>query len=80
MKNEIKNLEFDIALIGCGGYSAPIGLFIKEYMNKQAINMGGALQFHFKVIGQRWKFKNGVNVLKHEIPENYLSVENGCYW
>lgn len=80
MKNEIMKLEFDIALISCGGYSGPLGLFIKEIMKKQAINMGGSLQYHFKIIGKRWKIDNGMNVLEHEIPKNYLLVENGCYW
>lgn len=80
MKKEIKILDFDIALLSCGGYSGPIGLYIKDKLNKQAVNMGGSLQYQFNVIGGRWNIKNGIKVLEHEIPKNFKQVENGCYW
>jgi hypothetical protein len=80
MKNDLEKIDFDIALISAGGYSGPLGLFIKK-LGKQAINMGGSLQHHFKVNGNRWgKNPEWINTLEHEIPKNSEKVEGGCYW
>ena len=34
MCQEIKKLDFDIALLGCGGYGLPLCNFIKKDMDK----------------------------------------------
>lgn len=53
MKNEILELDFDIALLGCGAYGFPLASYIKK-AGKQAIHMGGALQILFGIMGKRW--------------------------
>ena len=92
MKNDIKKLQFDIALLGCGAYGIPLCDFIKNDMNKSAIYIGGGLQLLFGVIGYRWKIRDD---WKQRIKENdikfispnddetivgHKTIENGCYW
>ena len=92
MCREIQNIDFDIALLSCGGYGLPLCSFIKEYLNKQAIYVGGELQMWFGVLGKRW----GENLFWQEIIKNCPStfirpsgdeicknlntIEGGCYW
>ena len=91
MKKDISKLDFDIALLGCGGYGLPLCNFIKMEMNKSAIYIGGGLQLLFGVKGKRWKNhpiigkiinENGnfINPSGDEILKNKDSVEGGCYW
>jgi hypothetical protein len=88
MCNEIENLDFDIAIIGAGGYGLPIGAFIKK-QGRQAIHLGGATQILFGIKGSRWEqipfFQNLFNQhwirpRQDETPENASKVEDGCYW
>ena len=89
MKDDILNLEFDVALLGCGGYGMPLTTFIKKEMNKPAIYIGGGLQILFGIKGHRWdehdtisKFYNEhwVRPLTEERPNTADVVEGGCYW
>lgn len=88
MKRQIKERDFDIALLGCGAYGLPLASYVKQ-MGKQAIYIGGALQLMFGISGKRWENKEHVSryVNQHwvhpsieETPELYASVEAGCYW
>ncbi len=92
MCSEIEKLDFDIALVSCGGYGMPLCDFIKEKLNKSAIYIGGGMQLLFGVIGKRWD--NDVNIQKiikendcvfirpseEETIKNASNVEGGCYW
>ena len=91
MCNDIKNIDFDIALLGCGGYGLPLCNYIKNTLNKSAIYIGGGLQLLFGVMGKRWekhetiqkiiKDNNGfIRPSKNEIIKNKEEIENGCYW
>lgn len=92
MCNDINKLDFDIALVSCGGYALLIGSFIKQKMNKSAIYIGGGLQLFFGVMGKRWETnqtiqkiirENGCKFVRPsitEIPRNCQTVEGGCYW
>lgn len=90
MANDIKKLNFDIALLSCGGYGLPLCNFIYEKMNKSSIYMGGSLQLLFGVYGKRWLnhniigklIKNGtwIRPSQEEQPENFKKIEGGCYW
>ena len=92
MCNDIKNLDFDIALLGCGGYGLPLCNYIKTQLNKSAIYIGGGLQLLFGVMGGRWENnhmwkqiiqKNDTKFIKpsgDEILNNYRNIEGGCYW
>ena len=92
MCNDISKLDFDIALLGCGGYGVPLCNFIKTKLNKSAIYVGGGLQLLFGVMGQRWEnnemwkkiiSENNCNFIKpsgNEIVKHKEIVEGGCYW
>lgn len=92
MCKDISKIEFDIALLGCGGYGLPICNFIKTKLNKSAIYVGGGLQLLFGVMGTRWENnKMWREIIKEndskfirpsgdEICRNYKTIENGSYW
>lgn len=92
MCEDIKNIDFDIALLGCGGYGLPLCHFIKTELNKSAIYIGGGLQLLFGVFGNRWEntefwkkiIKENdckfIRPCEDEICKNANNIENGCYW
>ena len=90
MIKEIKELDFDVALVSCGGYGLPICNYIKEHMNKSSIYVGGGLQLFFGVIGNRWLsdpdwrqriFESPSDFIRpKEIQKNSEKVENSCYY
>jgi hypothetical protein len=43
MKKQIDNIDFDIALIGCGAYGLPLAAHVKR-IGKKAIHIGGSTQ------------------------------------
>lgn len=88
MKKEIKDKDFDIAVLGCGAYGMPLAAEIKK-MGKQVIYMGGVLQMLFGIYGKRWDAEPLAKALKNEHwvepdpnfkPKNNDIVEDGCYW
>ncbi len=88
MKTQLTELDFDVAIIGCGAYGFPLASHVKR-MGKVAIHMGGATQLLFGIKGRRWEespeFKllfneAWVRPLPSEVPQNHLTVEGGCYW
>lgn len=91
MKEDIRKLDFDIALLGCGGYGMPLCDFIKSELGKSAIYSGGGLQLLFGVKGKRWINHSVIGKLikengkfispsGDEIMKNKDKVEGGCYW
>jgi hypothetical protein len=94
MCGDIKELDFDIAILGCGGYGLPLCNFITKDLGKSSVYIGGGLQLLFGVMGKRWEKQNGglwEKIIKQngtkmihpsgdEIPKNSKNVENGCYW
>ena len=92
MCNDIEKLEFDIALLGCGGYGLPLCNFIKTKMNKSAVYIGGGLQLLFGVMGHRWINRedwkkiikeNNTNFIYPSVNEqlnNKNTIENSAYW
>lgn len=84
---EIRTIDFDIALIGAGGYGIPIAADIKR-SGRKAIHTGGATQIMFGIKGGRWDHQGKTNNLynKHwirpladDIPPLMASIENGCF-
>jgi hypothetical protein len=53
-KENISKINFDIALIGAGPISNLLGLYIRDSLKKKALNIGGALQLYYGILGQRW--------------------------
>jgi len=91
MQDKISEVDFDIALVGCGAFGLPLASFIKTELQKTSIHLGGALQLLFGIMGKRWEnynhptFKRFVNEywtkpLPEETPQTHKDVENGCYW
>lgn len=77
LKDRVDNINFDVAIIGCGAWSIPLVSHIKE-MGKIGIHMGGATQILFGIKGGRWlslpsvsKFFNEhwINVLESDLPD-----------
>jgi hypothetical protein len=89
MKHDIAQLEFDVAILGCGGYGLPLGAYVKE-LGKQAIHLGGVTQCLFGIKGRRWVEDYGWDKLyfnehwvypaETERPEGADAVEDACYW
>ena len=88
MKKKISNIDFDIAIVGCGAYSFPLGSYIKS-IGKKSIIMGGATQILFGIKGTRWDNHPKLSKLyneywvrpdSNEIPKGAEKVEGGCYW
>lgn len=88
MKREIDKIDFDVAVIGAGGYGLPLGSYIKD-KGKQAIHLGGATQIMFGIKGHRWDNHEFISKLYNEDwirpldKERYKGaekVEKGCYW
>ena len=92
MCRDISELDFDIALVGCGGYGLPICNYILKNLKKSAIYVGGGLQLLFGIMGKRWEtspyWKEIIKVHNpsfirpsgDEILKNHEFIEQGCYW
>lgn len=88
MEKQMDNIDYDIAIIGCGAYGMPLALHAKD-MGKKAVHMGGATQILFGVSGRRWdqnpnisKFYNEfwIRPNQNEMVLGQSKVENACYW
>lgn len=89
MKEEISNLDFDIALLGCGAYGMPLASYIKNNLKKSSIYIGGSIQILFGIKGKRWDNNSEIVSMyneywkrpkKEETPDNFAVVEGGTYW
>ncbi len=89
MCSDIFNIDFDIALLGCGSYGLPLCDFIKNKLKKSAIYIGGGLQLYFGIKGKRWENSNDITKFYNEYwvrpnieetPASSTMVEGGCYW
>ena len=91
MYQKAMEIDFDVAIIGCGAYGLPLAAKIKA-SGKQAIHLGGVTQILFGIRGKRWdeeahydyirKLYNDswVHPAKEDRPKNSNRVEGGCYW
>ena len=89
MKNQMNNIDYDVAIIGCGAYGFPLASHAKK-MGKIGIHLGVVTQLLFGIKGKRWEeWKHYTELRKNEgeswvyaneIPKDYKKVENGCYW
>lgn len=83
--------QFDIALLGCGGYGMPLAGYIHG-LGKSAIYIGGGLQLLFGVTGRRWDKHEIISKLVgmdgstwvrpsgDEVIDGSNTIEGGCYW
>jgi hypothetical protein len=85
---EIKKVDFDIALLGCGAYGHMLCHRIHSELGKDAIYIGGSIQTIFGILSKRELESSKLPVNDYwitDIPEeykppNYKQIENGCYW
>lgn len=85
---QMRENDFDVALLGCGALGLPLGLFAKQ-LGRQAIHMGGFLQVLFGIHGGRFRRdpvytelfnESWIAPATTETPAEASRVENGCYW
>jgi len=85
---QVAAADFEVAILGCGGYGLPLGGFIKD-LGKACIHIGGATQILFGIWGARWRGNADFRALstsawvsprEGEKPPGADSVEGGCYW
>ena len=84
MKTEVDKKEYDIAIIGCGSYSIPLGAHIKG-AGKMAVHLGGTTQLLFGIKGSRWDNQaekiyneNWIRPLSCDTPDNIHTKDS--YW
>lgn len=88
MIKQVEQIDFDVALIGCGPFSTFLATHIKR-MGKVGIQYGGALQMLFGVRGSRWDENESykqyyneywVRASKNNAPKSTKNLDDGCYW
>lgn len=86
MLNDIRKIEFDVALIGAGAYCFLFGAEIKR-MGKIAIETCGNTPLFFGVYSERnlrqgcEEYMTDARIRPMETPpKRYKEVEGGCYW
>lgn len=88
MKKQMDEIDFDVAIIGCGAYGMALAIHAKK-IGKQAIHMGGATQILFGIKGRRWDDNPVISKLyneywirpgKNETVVNQETIEGACYW
>ena len=87
---ELEKREYDILLLGCGGYSYPLGAMAKK-MGKIAIYIGGVLQLFFGIKGRRYEMNDKfikmmtdewirpIELSERRIDKNYPDAYS-AYW
>jgi hypothetical protein len=86
--DDIKKMDFDIVLLGCGCYGHMLCHKISEELNKDAIYLGGSIQTLFGILSSRERQHSNLPYNEHWItkipveyrPANYKDIEDGCYW
>jgi hypothetical protein len=88
LKNEMSQLDYDVALIGAGAFSLPLVVHAKN-AGRIGIHLGGPLQILFGILGGRWTWNpdfkpfiksTWVRPSEDETPKTASLVESGCYW
>lgn len=86
MLDDIKKIDFDVALVGAGAYGFPLSVELKK-MGKIVIETCGHTPLFFGVYGER-DVRQGIAEYMtdawirpiEEKPKAYKKVEDGCYW
>ena len=78
MDNKMDEVDYDVALIGCGAYGFPLAAHAKR-TGHQAVHMGGSLQLLFGIKGARWEdAKYGVK--EWGLPEGFYPALFNEWW
>jgi hypothetical protein len=73
MKQEIRKLDFDVALLSCGSYAGPLGVEIAS-QGKKAIYIGGVLNVLFNIFGQRYNTEFVKSIINTETTIDALET------
>lgn len=78
IKNDIKDIDFDIAFLSCAAYSMPLGDYISKDLQKKAVYIGGILNMMFAIYGGRYKqmYKYIVNMNNLISPVENADIEH----
>lgn len=90
MVAQCRQMDFDVAIVGCGAYGFPLAAEIRK-MGKVAIHLGGATQLMFGILGHRWEDEYAefcrdvvneywVRPQESEKISGANQVEEACYW
>lgn len=92
MIDEIKAIDFDVAVVAAGAYGLPLSSEIKS-LGKVVIHLAGASQLLFKIIGGRWeqfpRYKNLMDDswirpldsdIDNDIRVAFQKLEGPGYW
>lgn len=88
LKQQMSVEPFDVAIIGAGAWALPLTIHAKQ-CGAFGINMGGALQLLFGIMGARWDAHSVISKVRNdawtrpsedERPKRLQLTENGCYW
>lgn len=88
LRHQMEQIDFDMAIIGCGAWSLPLAVHAKR-LGKVGIHLGGPAQLVFGILGQRWDQKphhsryfneHWVRPGDEERPDTFTKIEGGCYW
>ena len=95
MKQKMDEIDYDMALIGCGAYGLHLAAHAKR-MGKKSIHLGGALQVLFGIVGKRYEDPKHINgfypslfnehwtrPMNEERPKNFHLLEHfndTSYW
>lgn len=81
-------MDFDIALISCGGYGLPLSIRLKK-RGKKIIQWGGCFQLWFGIMGGRWSKNSEIQKYVNEYwtyptaaetPPLAKTVNSSAYW
>ncbi len=88
MIKECQNIDFDVAIVGCGAYGFPLAAAIKK-MGKGVVQLCGSTQLLFGIMGKRWEGNEYATALVNdawvrpsdrEKVRGMSKVEDSCYW
>lgn len=84
----MSRIDFDVAIVGAGGYGLPLAAHAKS-LGRVGINLGGRTQVIFGVAGKRWRASDTYDGIIDatwiapdgaERPPRTDLVEDGAYW
>lgn len=88
--SEVDKIDFDVSILGCGAYGMPLANYIKN-KGKQAIHIGGGVQYLFGIKNRRADIDEDpavrgvyndywIRPLREDTPIGCHQIEDGCYW
>ena len=87
--NSVDQIDFDLALLGCGCYGLPLCDHIFSMRRRSAFYVGGFIQLLFGILGKRWLSRerekaffndHWIRVPAEMVPTNAEHFEGGAYW